>query len=106
MLEAGPGEDSTWQVPAFELDFVDVTRQVMANAFNDMYQDQVDTFDNSQIPGEVADKGDGLLDPLDALDEVLSTIETELAGRVGEFERGWVYEDVASLGGGGQGTLE
>lgn len=74
MLKAGTEEDSLWEVPAFELDFVDMTRQVMSNAFIDMYLDLIDTFNS--IPRDstlVAAKGASLLDFLDALDTVLST---------------------------------
>ena len=75
MLEAGTENDALWGVPAFELDFVDVTRQVMANAFINMYEDLVSTFNAGSQASEVAAKGGKLLKLLDALDDVLSSNE-------------------------------
>lgn len=87
MLEAATNELSLWQDPAFQLDFVDVTRQVMSNAFIDVYSDLVQAY-NSTMSGStkqnkndrssqgrkaVSEKGKKLLDFLTAIDMVLST---------------------------------
>ena len=77
MLEAAEKESSLWQVPAFQLDFVDVTRQVMSNAFIDVYSDLIRAY-NSTISGSgardaVSEKGERLLGFLTAIDLVLST---------------------------------
>ncbi|KAJ6445407.1 HC-toxin efflux carrier TOXA [Purpureocillium lavendulum] len=88
MMKAASQKLSLWEVPAFQLDLVDVTRQVMSNAFIDVYQDLVKTY-NSTMQGSrkersnrpsdssraVAAKGQKLLLLLDALDLVLSTNE-------------------------------
>ncbi|KAJ5820619.1 alpha-N-acetylglucosaminidase [Penicillium riverlandense] len=87
MFEAAKKELSLWQVPAFQLDFVDVTRQVMSNAFIDIYSDLVQTYNNtmsgfaepnkkafsSQVRNVVSEKGKRLLEFLSAIDLVLST---------------------------------
>ncbi|KAM4067066.1 alpha-N-acetylglucosaminidase (NAGLU) tim-barrel domain-containing protein [Hirsutella rhossiliensis] len=88
MLDAAAHEGSLWEVPTFQLDVVDVTRQVMSNAFIDIYTDLVRAYnDTMQIRGgsrpggprvpsrEVSVKGQTLLDFLDSLDLVLSTQE-------------------------------
>ena len=82
MLEAAEKEFSLWQVPAFQLDFVDVTRQVMSNAFIDVYLDLIQTYNNTMSKSaepennpamHVSEKGKKLLDFLTAIDMVLST---------------------------------
>ena len=86
MLEAAAEEASLWQVPAFHLDFVDVTRQVMSNGFIELYSDFVHaynttmsarpTYHNSslhQALNTVSQKGEKLLDFITAIDLVLST---------------------------------
>lgn len=85
MVKAGGDEPTLWKIPAFELDFVDVTRQVMSNFFIDVYTDLIHTFNSSmeswdlltqdvrtKSSREVAIKGRKLLDLLTALDRVLS----------------------------------
>lgn len=87
MLESANMELSLWQVPAFQLDFVDVTRQVMSNAFIDVYSDLVLAYNktmsgsaepnknarSSQVRNAVSEKGKKLLEFLTAIDLVLST---------------------------------
>ena len=86
MLQAAAQETGLWDVPAFQLDLVDVTRQVMSNAFIGVYQDLVEAFDEAmeefpkrertRLAGSsplVVTRGQRLLDFLDALDQVLST---------------------------------
>lgn len=86
MLEAATTELSLWQVPAFQLDLVDVTRQVMSNAFIDVYSDLVQTYQNAMLGSEkkknrhspqarraVSEKGKKLLNFLTAIDLLLST---------------------------------
>ena len=88
MKEAANKESSLWNVPAFQLDFVDVTRQVMSNAFIDIYLDLVQTYNstmdnsntrrNNKLSGSNDDleaSGKRLLKFLDSLDQVLSTNE-------------------------------
>ena len=86
MIAAAVQERSMWSVPAFQLDLVDVTRQVMSNSFNDIYSDLVQSFQSamkacknprdskcSQASKGISEKGQYLLDFLTALDGVLST---------------------------------
>lgn len=86
MRKAGSQEPSLWEVPAFRLDFVDVTRQVMSNAFIGFYLDLVETYNGimqdstkprstrQSDPSEtLAAKGESLVRFLYALDRVLST---------------------------------
>lgn len=81
LLESATTDPSLWTVPSFQLDFVDVTRQVMSNAFNDLYEHFVGTY-NDAITGHqasanasksVAQEGQKLLRFLVALDTVLAT---------------------------------
>ncbi|KAL3961405.1 hypothetical protein ACCO45_002928 [Purpureocillium lilacinum] len=88
MLKASAQKLSLWEMPAFQLDLVDVTRQVMSNAFIDVYQDLVKTY-NSTMQGAprsrsnrpsdpsraVAAKGQKLLLFIEAIDAVLATNE-------------------------------
>lgn len=83
MLSATKEEPTLWQVPAFQLDFVDVTRQVMSNAFIDIYLDLLHVYSQSISAYGTSDSNPSrqilarkalvLLDFLDSLDEVLST---------------------------------
>lgn len=81
MYDAATENESLWNVPTFQLDVVDVTRQVMGNYFIDLYQDLVKTFNASiahppaKTCGTVEQKGQKLLKFLTALDEVLCTID-------------------------------
>ncbi|KID74904.1 Alpha-N-acetylglucosaminidase [Metarhizium brunneum] len=87
LIQAANEIPQLWEIPTFQLDIVDVTRQVMSNAFNTMYTDYVQIF-NSQLSrqkrqignhGELqrrddfATKGKQLLDFLTDLDRVLAT---------------------------------
>ena len=88
MLKAATQQSFLWDVPAFELDFVDVTRQVMTNSFIDLYADLVQAFNKamqkSKQPGttkpsapscDVSAKGQKLLTFIETIDLVLSTNE-------------------------------
>lgn len=105
MLEAGKDELSLWDVPAFQLDFVDVTRQVMTNSFIDIYTDLVQAFNTamqkSKQPGkqssgpscDVSAKGRKLLSFLEALDLVLSTNEHFTLGKWLSDAQQWAGDD-------------
>ncbi|PHH83099.1 hypothetical protein CDD83_3064 [Cordyceps sp. RAO-2017] len=86
MRDAAEREPALWRVPAFRLDLVDVGRQVMGNAFVDVYLDVVRAYHDAMTAGkqahgrhgaspEVSAKGRALLDFLDGLDLLLSTNE-------------------------------
>ena len=50
MYGAGKAENSLWSNPSFEYDMVDVTRQVMANAFIPLYSNLISTYNSSNHP--------------------------------------------------------
>lgn len=62
-------------VPTFHMDFVDVTRQVMGNAFIDIYTDLVDGFNSSDNASEIHRLGTNMLSFLKDLDTTLNTDE-------------------------------
>ena len=108
MQEAANKEHSLWEVPAFQLDFVDVTRQVMSNAFIDIYLDLVESYNRtvensnkrrnnkeSERDDDLETNGNRLLKFLDALDKVLSTNKHFTLGNWLNAARHWadVTED-------------
>lgn len=62
-------------MPSFHLDFVDVTRQLMGNAFIGLYNDLVHTFKTSGNATMVQEHGNNMLSFLKGLDAVLNTDE-------------------------------
>ncbi|RDA94032.1 hypothetical protein CP533_5286, partial [Ophiocordyceps camponoti-saundersi (nom. inval.)] len=97
MLAAAAEKAALWTQPAFQLDLVDVTRQILSNAFTDRYEALIAAFRAAMTPpaaptlaplpfrrsrsdsdsdsdksGEVAERGADLLRLLDSLDLVLS----------------------------------
>ncbi|KAF4587916.1 alpha-N-acetylglucosaminidase [Ophiocordyceps camponoti-floridani] len=85
MVEAAREKDSLWNLPAFRLDFVDVSRQLLSNAFIDAYVALVAAFraavpPRPHLPGPnrscsevVTERSADLLRILDGLDLVLSS---------------------------------
>ncbi|KAJ5561889.1 hypothetical protein N7461_000650 [Penicillium sp. DV-2018c] len=74
MYNATMAEPRLWSNPAYQHDMVDVTRQVMDNAFIPLYSDLVETYNNSRSTGDsFAEKGERLLHLLTDLDSVLLT---------------------------------
>ncbi|KAH8697216.1 glycoside hydrolase family 89 protein [Talaromyces proteolyticus] len=71
MIQAAKGNVSLWDHPAFQYDVVDVTRQVMANAFIDYYKDFVAAYKNGE-DNLYSKRGEPLLQLLTDLDHVLS----------------------------------
>ncbi|OAA53336.1 Alpha-N-acetylglucosaminidase [Cordyceps fumosorosea ARSEF 2679] len=61
------------QVPAFHLDFVDVTRQALGNAFADIYTNLVDEFQAGANATVIRDLGKSMLSFLKDLDTALNT---------------------------------
>ncbi|KAJ3484635.1 hypothetical protein NLG97_g7003 [Lecanicillium saksenae] len=74
-LGAAAEQPSLWSEPGFRLDMVDVTRQVMSNAFDYFYLDVVSAFEKKQPAAEVSKLGDKMLAFLGDLDLLLSTQE-------------------------------
>lgn len=62
-----------FNVPAFQFDFVDLTRQVMGNAFIDIYEDLISSYNDGDEASEVSDRGSTLLQFLRDIDTMLST---------------------------------
>ena len=102
MLKAALEQLSLWEVPAFQLDFVDVTRQVISNAFDFAYIDLIAAFKCSSTPppelrelrrGEprcdVASAGQRLLHLLSVLDKTLLANEHFTLHKWTEAARVW-----------------
>ena len=74
MYRATKEEPRLWTNPAYQHDIVDVTRQVMDNAFIPIYSDLVETYNNSRsTQGSFAQKGETLIQLLTDLDSILLT---------------------------------
>lgn len=73
MYQAASSEPELWTNPAYQHDMVDVTRQVMANAFMPMYKHLVSTYNDSGSADKLAHQGDEMLQLLNDLDAVLVT---------------------------------
>lgn len=79
MIQAASEDHSLWKTPAFELDLIDVTRQVLSNMFIDIYTDLVKTYNTSMGNAttgrreKFAGKGKALLEFLELNDAILST---------------------------------
>ncbi|KAH8648643.1 putative alpha-N-acetylglucosaminidase [Xylariales sp. PMI_506] len=83
MYQAGLDEPSLFSNPAYEYDLVDWTRQVLANGFQDLYVDFIDTYlasSNSSAATSCTLKtqANKMLALLSSLDSVLSTNENFL----------------------------
>ncbi|KAJ3497599.1 hypothetical protein NLG97_g1783 [Lecanicillium saksenae] len=64
---------SLLSIPSFHLDFVDITRQLMGNAYINFYTDLVDKFNTSANATVVEQSGKAMLAFLHDIDEVLNT---------------------------------
>ncbi|KAJ5981184.1 hypothetical protein N7499_001803 [Penicillium canescens] len=74
MHQAAHTESQLWTNPAYEYDMVDVTRQVMANAFIPLYMNLVSTYYSSNSSSSaLTDEGAKLVHLLNDLDTVLLT---------------------------------
>ncbi|OAA81128.1 Alpha-N-acetylglucosaminidase [Akanthomyces lecanii RCEF 1005] len=72
-LGAATEQPGLWSEPGFRLDVVDVTRQVMSNAFDHLYLDVASAFTQKQPASDVFRRGARMLAFLDDLDALLST---------------------------------
>lgn len=74
MLKAAGKQPLLWENPAFQYDMVDITRQVMGNAFIPLYNDLVSTYTAPiHSPFLLSIKSQKLISLLFSLDLVLST---------------------------------
>lgn len=93
-------EPSLWSNPSFQYDMVDITRQVLANAFLPMYTDLVFTYQSGNASNAtIHSKGDRLLSLLSSLDSVLLTNEHFLLSNWIASARSWAHSssDVANF---------
>ncbi|CEJ59702.1 hypothetical protein PMG11_08314 [Penicillium brasilianum] len=74
MYQAANAENSLWGNPSFEYDMVDVTRQVLANAFIPLYSNLVSIYNSGNSSSDaITDEGTKLINLLNDLDKVLFT---------------------------------
>lgn len=74
MYRAANAETSLWGNPSYEYDMVDVTRQVMANAFVPLYTQLVSSYESGNATSSaITNAGNKLVDLLKDLDRVLNT---------------------------------
>ncbi|KAJ5621454.1 hypothetical protein N7528_006237 [Penicillium herquei] len=74
--EAGTSNSQLWENPAYKHDMVDITRQVMANAFIPLYENLINTWNSSNPKSStLSQQGQKIIELLTDLDSVLSTNE-------------------------------
>lgn len=74
MYQAAKADNSLWSNPSFEYDMVDVTRQVMANAFIPLYSNLISTYNSSKSSRDaITNQGAKLVNLLNDLDKLLLT---------------------------------
>lgn len=92
MYHAASEESALWQNPSYQYDMVDITRQVMANAFVPLYKNLVSTYmvsNKTSSRAGISAAGSKLIDLLNCLDAVLSTNENFRLDRWIESARAW-----------------
>ncbi|OAA68912.1 Alpha-N-acetylglucosaminidase [Cordyceps fumosorosea ARSEF 2679] len=89
LLEAAAEQPLLWREPGFRLDMVDVTRQVLSNAFGELYADTVAAFTRGGRASEVAQRGERMLALLGDLDALLATQEHLTLRRWLDAARAW-----------------
>ena len=70
IYDAGNAEPALWENPSYQYDLVDVSRQVIVNAFIPIYTDLVSKYSQS---ADISSDGKKLINLLRTLDSVLST---------------------------------
>lgn len=96
MYHAATEESALWQNPSYKYDMVDVTRQVLANAFVPLYTDLVSTYtasNSTSRKSKISAAGTRMVNLLNSLDAVLSTNENFRLGRWIESARAWASHD-------------
>ena len=92
LLNASDADPSLQNVPEFKYDIVDVTRQVLANRFIDLYINLLVVFNSSTSSSDVSAAGASLVSLIDDLDELLYTDENFLLSTWIEDARQWAEE--------------
>jgi alpha-N-acetylglucosaminidase len=81
-------------IPTFHNDMVDVTRQVFQNAFIDLYDELISSWNSSSINvTQVQSNGGSIVDFLSDLDRVLGADETFILGKWISDARRWSSEN-------------
>ncbi|KAJ5749368.1 uncharacterized protein N7511_011064 [Penicillium nucicola] len=92
MFHATKQEPKLWSNPAYLHDMVDVTRQVMDNAFISMYSDLIDLYNASHsMQPEFAQKGNRIIQLLTDLDSVLLTNKNFRLSTWIDAARAWAH---------------
>ncbi|EGO28130.1 glycoside hydrolase family 89 protein [Serpula lacrymans var. lacrymans S7.9] len=97
LLQARQEASALSNIPEFQYDVVDVTRQLLANRFIDLYTSLIDTFSStSSSSSAVSAAGAPLLALLQDLDSVLLTDTHFLLARWISAARNWTHGDNAT----------
>ncbi|OGM44269.1 alpha-N-acetylglucosaminidase [Aspergillus bombycis] len=77
-MNATKKEPSLWLNPAYEYDMVDITRQLMGNAFVKLYSDVISSWKSGtdNRAGDITSRGQTLIELLSAIEKVLSCNES------------------------------
>ncbi|KAJ5930164.1 hypothetical protein N7466_005657 [Penicillium verhagenii] len=100
MLQAANSEPKLWTNSAYQHDMVDVTRQVMANAFIPLYSKLISGWNSSETSKEsLSENGQKLIQLLSDLDSVLLTNENFRLSTWIDSARSWAHgnESLASF---------
>ncbi|KAJ5538772.1 hypothetical protein N7494_008251 [Penicillium frequentans] len=96
MYHAANYEPKLWTNPAYQHDMVDITRQVMANAFIPLYTKLISSWNTSNPnSATLSQEGQKLIQLLTDLDSVLSTNENFRLSKWIESARSWAHGDAS-----------
>lgn len=73
VYNASEADPSLWDNPSYQYDLVDITRQVMSNAFIPLYLDLVSSYQANAATADLKSQGSVMINLLSALDKVLLT---------------------------------
>ncbi|KAJ5965263.1 hypothetical protein N7481_011977 [Penicillium waksmanii] len=94
LYQAAHAEPALWHNTAYQHDMVDVTRQVLDNAFIPLYTDLVTTYNGSNASSDtLSEKGQTMLRLLGDLDDVLLTNENFRLSKWINSARSWAQGD-------------
>ncbi|KAJ5884746.1 hypothetical protein N7495_009256 [Penicillium taxi] len=94
MYSAAGSKPALWTNPSYQQDMVDVTRQVLANAFIPLYSNLISTY-NSSSPNSktISQDGDNMVQLLEDLDSVLLTNENFRLSKWISSARAWAHRN-------------
>ncbi|KAJ5120246.1 hypothetical protein N7448_010915 [Penicillium atrosanguineum] len=94
MYHAASSEPRLWSNPSYRHDMVDVTRQIMANAFTPLYLSLTSTYNNSDsTQASLSQKGTRMIQLLADIDSVLLTNKNFRLSTWIESARAWAGGD-------------